>query len=228
MWPARLKENYRLNINIKAMGTTKEEMIERQLKRRDIRDPKVLEAMWEVDRSYFVPADMQEHTYEDRPLPIGREQTISQPYIVAYMAQELRLHRDAVVMEVGTGCGYNAAVLSRIAKWVYSVEIIEWLAGLARENLDNAGIENVSTRYGDGYQGWPEKAPFDAIVLTAAPPAIPEPLKQQLKIGGRLLAPVGTTNQKLVLLEKTGENRFNERTLLLVSFVPMTGKAQKD
>lgn len=228
MWPARLEENYRLNINIKAMGTTKEEMIERQLKRRDIRDPKVLEAMWEVDRSYFVPADMQEHTYEDRPLPIGREQTISQPYIVAYMAQELRLHRDAVVMEVGTGCGYNAAVLSRIAKWVYSVEIIEWLAGLARENLDNAGIENVSTRYGDGYQGWPEKAPFDAIVLTAAPPAIPEPLKQQLKIGGRLLAPVGTTNQKLVLLEKTGENRFNERTLLLVSFVPMTGKAQKD
>lgn len=228
MWPARLEENYRLNINIKAMGTTKEEMIERQLKRRDIRDPKVLEAMWEVDRSYFVPADMQEHTYEDRPLPIGREQTISQPYIVAYMAQELRLHRDAVVMEVGTGCGYNAAVLSRIAKWVYSVEIIEWLAGLARENLDNAGIENVSTRYGDGYKGWPEKAPFDAIVLTAAPPAIPEPLKQQLKIGGRLLAPVGTTNQKLVLLEKTGENRFNERTLLLVSFVPMTGKAQKD
>lgn len=210
------------------MRTTKEEMIERQLKRRDIRDPKVLEAMWEVDRSYFVPPDMQEHTYEDRPLPIGREQTISQPYIVAYMAQELRLHRDAVVMEVGTGCGYNAAVLSRIAKHVYSVEIIEWLAGLARENLDNAGIENVSTRHGDGYQGWPEKAPFDAIVLTAAPPAIPEPLKQQLKIGGRLLAPVGTNNQKLVLLEKTGKDRFNERTLLLVSFVPMTGKAQNE
>lgn len=208
------------------MGTTKEEMIERQLKRRGITDPKVLEAMWEVDRSCFVPVDMQDQTYEDRPLPIGRGQTISQPYIVAYMAQELKLNPNAVVMEVGTGCGYNAAVLSRIVKYVYSVEIIEWLAGLARHNLDSAGIENVSTRFGDGYQGWPEKAPFDAIVLTAAPPAIPEPLKQQLKIGGRLLAPVGTNHQKLVLLEKTGESRFNERTLLLVSFVPMTGKAQ--
>ena len=209
------------------MGTTKDEMMERQLIDRGIRDPRVLNAMWNVDRADFVPADMQKHAYEDRPLPIGKDQTISQPYIVAYMAQELMLNPDSVVMEVGTGCGYNAAVLSRIVKQVYSVEIIEWLAKLARENLQRAGIKNVTSRYGDGYKGWPEKAPFDAIVLTAAPPAIPEPLKQQLKIGGKLLAPVGTRQQKLVMLEKTGEYSFDERILLMVSFVPMTGEAQK-
>ena len=209
------------------MGTKKEEMMERQLIARGISDPRVLDAMWEVDRADFVPTDMQQHAYEDRPLPIGRDQTISQPYIVAYMAQELKLGPDDIVMEVGTGCGYNAAVLSKIVKHVYSLEIIEWLAGLAKDNLRRAGIENVTSRYGDGYQGWPEKAPFDAAVLTAAPPAIPEPLKQQLKVGGRLLAPVGTKQQKLVLLEKTGKDFFNEKTLLLVSFVPMTGEAQR-
>ena len=209
------------------MNTTKEEMIEKQLKRRGVTDPRVIQAMWEVDRSLFVPEDMKQHAYEDRPLPIGREQTISQPYIVGYMAQELALGPEDVVLEVGTGCGYNAAVLSRIVKHVYSIEIIEWLASLARENLHNAGIDNVSASYGDGYKGWPEKAPFDATMLTAAAPEIPEPLKRQLKIKGRLLAPVGRANQKLVLLERTGENSFEERTLLLVSFVPMTGEAQR-
>lgn len=209
------------------MAVTKEEMIENQLKRRGITDPKVLDAMWKVDRADFVPPDMQAHAYEDRPLPIGRDQTISQPYIVAYMAQQLKLEPNAVVMEVGTGCGYNAAVLSRIVKHVFSVEIIEWLADLAQDNLERAGIQGVTARHGDGYQGWPEKAPFDGIVLTAAPPAIPEPLKQQLRVGGKLLAPVGRTNQKLVLLEKNGEDLFTEKTLLMVSFVPMTGEAQK-
>lgn len=209
------------------MRTTKEEMMEQQLKGRGITDFRVIKAMREVDRKKFVPDDMQEHAYEDGPLPIGKGQTISQPYIVAYMAQELKLEPQAVVMEVGTGCGYNAAVLSRIASHVYSVEIIEWLADLAKENLEKAGIGNVTARYGDGYRGWPEKAPFDTIILTAAPPAIPEPLKQQLKVGGRLLAPVGKTTQKLVLLEKTGEDSFKEKMLLPVSFVPMTGEAQK-
>lgn len=209
------------------MMTTKEEMIERQLKGRDIRDPDVIAAMKAVDRSVFVPYELQEHTYEDRALPIGKEQTISQPYIVAYMAQMLELGPDDVVLEVGTGCGYNAAVLSRIVEHVYSIEVIEWLADLARENLRSAGIQNVTTRYGDGYVGWPEEAPFDAIILTAAPPAIPEPLKQQLRIGGKLLAPVGTGMQQLVLLERTGRDFFNAKPLIPVKFVPMTGKAQQ-
>ena len=207
--------------------TTKEEMIEDQLKRRGIHDPAVLRAMWDVDRTLFVPEEMNPHAYEDRPLPIGKDQTISQPYIVAYMAQELRLKAGDTVLEIGAGCGYNAAILSRIASKVYSIEIIEWLAELASENLRNAGVENATTRFGDGYQGWQEKAPFDGITLTAAPPYIPEPLKQQLKIGGRMLAPVGIRSQKLVLLEKTEEEKFREKQLLLVSFVPMTGKAQQ-
>ena len=207
--------------------TTKEEMIEDQLKRRGIHDPAVLRAMWDVDRTLFVPEEMKPHAYEDRPLPIGKDQTISQPYIVAYMAQELRLKAGYTVLEIGAACGYNAAILSKIASQVYSLEIIEWLAELASENLRNAGVENATTRFGDGYQGWQEKAPFDGITLTAAPPYIPEPLKQQLKIGGRMLAPVGIRSQKLVLLEKTEEEKFREKQLLLVSFVPMTGKAQQ-
>ncbi len=207
--------------------STKEDMIEKQLKKRGISDPEVLRAMEEVDRELFVPEDMKPHAWEDRPLPIGKDQTISQPYIVAYMAQELQLNEDDLVLEVGTGCGYNAAVLSRIAAHVYSVEIIEWLADLAKENLAKTGIQNISTRHGDGFSGWPEYAPFDAIVLTAAPPSIPEPLKKQLKVGGKLIAPVGRMSQRLVRIERTGEDSFKENTLLLVSFVPMTGKAQK-
>lgn len=205
----------------------KEEMIEKQIKNRGVKDPRVLEAMRKTDRSLFVPEDMKPHAYEDRPLPIGKDQTISQPYIVAYMAEELQLNPGDIVLEVGTGCGYNAAVLSRLADHVYSVEIVEWLANLAKENLAKTKIENITTRYGDGYSGWPEKAPFDAIILTAAPPRIPEPLKQQLKIGGKLLAPIGRTSQKLILLERTGEDSFEEKTLLPVRFVPMTGEAEK-
>lgn len=206
---------------------TKEEMIEQQLKGRDIRNKEVLEAMREVDRQLFVPEDKQHLAYEDRPLPIGKDQTISQPYIVAYMAQELQLSKSDKVLEVGTGCGYNAAVLSRLVSHVYSIEIISWLAELARENLAKTHYNNISTRHGDGYAGWPAEAPFDAIILTAAPPRIPRPLKEQLKIGGKILAPVGRWNQKLVLLKKTGEETFSEKTLLPVRFVPMTGKADK-
>ncbi|MDX1652249.1 MAG: protein-L-isoaspartate(D-aspartate) O-methyltransferase [Brumimicrobium sp.] len=206
--------------------TTKEEMIEIHLKGRDIHDPNVLRAMKEVNRKLFVPEDLEERAYEDNPLPIGKSQTISQPYIVAYMAQALDLEGDEKVLEIGTGCGYNAAILSRLARKVYSVEIIEWLANLAKENLSKTDIENIETRFGDGYDGWPEEGPFDAIELTAAPPKIPETLKKQLKIGGKLLAPVGTLSQKLVLIERLGEDQFKEETLLMVSFVPMTGQAQ--
>ncbi|WP_205500738.1 protein-L-isoaspartate(D-aspartate) O-methyltransferase [Rufibacter psychrotolerans] len=210
------------------MGVSKREMIKRHLQGRNISDARVLQAMWDVDRSLFVPEDQLEHTYEDKALPIGLGQTISQPYIVAYMAQALRLTPQEVVLEIGTGCGYNAAVLAHLVQHVYSIEVIEWLAALARKNLERTGIRNVSTRLGDGFNGWPEAAPFDAIVLTAAPPVIPEPLMYQLKIGGRLLAPVGTNLQKLVLLFRASENHFEERELLPVRFVPMTGEAQKN
>jgi protein-L-isoaspartate(D-aspartate) O-methyltransferase len=208
------------------MKTTKEEMIEFQLKDRGIADSKIIEAMREVERADFVPLEMLDYVYEDGPLPIGEGQTISQPYIVAYMAQELKLNASDKVLEIGTGCGYNAAVLSKIAAEVYSVEIIDWLAAYAKENLQKSAINNVTTRHGDGYEGWPEEAPFDAIVLTAAPPAIPEPLKQQLKIGGKLLAPVGENIQYLILLEKVGDDDFTQIKLLPVKFVPMTGEVK--
>lgn len=207
--------------------STKENMIEEQLKRRGVSDPKVLQAMEEVDRALFVPEEMKPHAYEDRPLPIGKDQTISQPYIVGYMAEALQLRPNEIVLEIGTGCGYNAAVLSRLVSHVYSLEIIEWLAELAKENLDETNFKNISTHYGDGFKGWPEKAPFDAIILTAAPPQIPIPLKKQLKIGGRLLAPVGRMSQKLIILKRTEEEEFEEKTLLPVTFVPMTGEAEK-
>lgn len=209
------------------MMNAKELMIETHLKGRDIRDPSVLKAMEEVERKLFVPKELEDRAYEDNPLPIGKSQTISQPYIVAYMAQELQLEEDDKVLEVGTGCGYNAAVLSRLVKKVYSVEIIEWLAELAKENLAKTDYNNIETRHGDGYDGWPEEGSFDAIELTAAPPKIPETLKKQLKIGGKLLAPIGTHTQKLVLIERTAEDEFTEKTLLMVRFVPMTGQAQK-
>lgn len=202
-------------------------MIEQQLERRHITDEHVLQAMREVDRRLFVPEEKEHLAFEDRPLPIGRDQTISQPYIVAYMAEQLHLSKTDKVLEVGTGCGYNAAVLSRLVDHVYSIEIIAWLAELAKENLAKTHYDNISTRHGDGFAGWPEEAPFDAIILTAAPPTIPHPLKEQLKIDGKILAPVGRLNQKLVLLTKTAENEFAEKTLLPVRFVPMTGRADK-
>ncbi len=207
------------------MTTTKEEMIERDLRGRGVRNEDVLRAMEEVERSHFVPEDLREHAYADRPLPIGREQTISQPFIVAYMAEALGVSRGDKVLEIGAGCGYNAAILSRIADHVHSIEIVEWLADMARSNLDAAGIENVTVRHGDGFAGWPAEAPFDAVMITAAPPEIPEPLKQQLKIGGRLLAPVGVGSQQLVLIEKIGEGEYREHPLIPVRFVPMTGEA---
>ncbi len=200
----------------------KEEMIENQLMGRDIYDEKVLQAMRAVDRKIFVPDNMKDMAYDDTPLPIGKGQTISQPYIVAYMAQTLDLNPDDRVLEVGSGCGYNSAILSRLVSHVYSVEIVEWLAEIARKNLTRANIPNVSVRFGDGMQGWPEEAPFDKIMLTAAAPGISEPLKKQLKTGGKILAPITDTFQKLMLIEKKGVDDFKQRDLIHVRFVPMT------
>ena len=205
----------------------KERMIEKDIKGRDIVNERVIQAMEEVDREIFVPEGLKYRAYQDSPLPIGMNQTISQPYIVAYMAQILDPQPHEKILEVGSGCGYNAAVLASLSSHVYSVEVIEWLADLARINLEQAGVKNVTVKHGDGFHGWPIKAPFDKIMLTAATPVIPEQLKEQLIIGGKLLAPVSNSFQRLILLEKTGTNEFKEHDLIYVSFVPMTGESQK-
>jgi len=194
--------------------------------RAPIRDPEVLAAMGEVRRHLFVPEWVRASAYEDHPLPIGHDQTISQPFVVAFMTEALRLKPTDEVLEIGTGSGYQAAVLAKIAKQVYTIEIVEPLGRQAAKVLDELGYRNVEVRIGDGYRGWPEHAPFDAIILTAAPDRVPEPLVEQLAVGGRLLAPVGSGYQELVLLEKTEEGVVR-RSLLPVRFVPMTGEAQR-
>jgi protein-L-isoaspartate(D-aspartate) O-methyltransferase len=208
-------------------NATWDEMIEFQLEARDINDRRVLKAMCEIDRALFVPGRLIKEAYEDRPLPIGYDQTISQPYVVAFMAQSMDLKPDDIVLEIGTGCGYNAAVLSKLVRHVYSIEIIAGLAETAIENLKIAGVTNVEVCHGDGYAGWPDKAPFDAVMLTASPSSVPAPLKAQLKTGGKLLAPVGDNLQYLTLLHKLDEDKFHQKRLLPVNFVPMTGAAAK-
>lgn len=202
-------------------SSAQQRMIKTQLEDRDIVDFRVLNAFRQVDRALFVPWDEREMAFEDRPLPIGSGQTISQPYIVAYMAQVLKPGPEDVILEIGTGCGYNAAILSRLAREVFSVEIFPELAVMANENLRHAGIFNVHLKVGDGFEGWPEKAPFDAIILTAAPESVPEALLSQLKIGGKLLAPVGTGYQNLQLYHRKSQDHCEMENLLPVQFVPM-------
>lgn len=202
------------------------EMVEFQLKRRGISDPKVLRAMSKVERERFVPESLKNRAYDDGPLPIGEGQTISQPYIVAYMTEQLNLKGDERVLEIGTGSGYQAAILAEIVKEVYSIEIIETLSKRAEKLLSELGYKNIKLKCGDGYFGWKEYAPFDAIIITAAPPKIPEPLIEQLKVGGRLIAPVGDTYQELVLITKTEKGIIKE-SLIPVVFVPMRGEIEK-
>ena len=204
------------------------DMVELQLKTRDIKDKKVLEVMGTVPRHLFVDPAVQTDAYEDYPLPIAEGQTISQPYIVALMTQCLELKGQEKVLEVGTGSGYQAAVLARLAGNVYSIEIHAGLAAQAAALLRRLGFANVEIRRGDGYFGWPEQAPFDAIIVTCAAGKIPEPLFEELKEGGRLVIPVGETDgvQTLIRLRKiNGQKRIEEITA--VRFVPMTGENQK-
>ena len=201
-------------------------MVDEQLLARDITDPRLLDAMRRVPRDRFVPADLRARAYEDRPLPIGYQQTISQPYIVAYMTQALRLPPEAKVLEVGTGSGYQAAVLAELAATVYTIEIIPQLATRARAVLDELEYDNVQVRQGDGYAGWPEEAPFDAIIVTAAPDHVPQPLVDQLALGGQLIIPIGQGRQALTILTRTEDGVEHETTLPVV-FVPMTGQAER-
>jgi protein-L-isoaspartate(D-aspartate) O-methyltransferase len=203
----------------------RERMVQEQIESRGVRDARVLAALRTVPRHLFVPPASAEEAYGDHPLPIGHGQTISQPYIVAFMTEALGLTGGETVLEVGTGSGYQAAVLSRIAKQVYSIEIVAPLATEARERLARAGYRNVQVRVADGYQGWADVGPFDAIMVTAAAPKVPEPLKAQLRDGGRLVIPVGDENQELMVITRRGD-RFEERRVLPVRFVPMTGKVR--
>lgn len=193
---------------------------------RDITNARVLTAMGKVPRHELVPEAQRPLAYEDRPLPIGYGQTISQPYIVAFMTEKLEPRPADRVLEIGTGSGYQAAVLSELVKEVYTIEIIEPLARRAAADLKRLSCTNVHVRAGDGYQGWPETAPFDAIIVTCAPERVPQPLVEQLKDGGRMIIPVGPPGeQDLVLLRKQA-GRLERRTVLPVRFVPMTGETQ--
>jgi protein-L-isoaspartate(D-aspartate) O-methyltransferase len=197
-------------------------MVERQLRARGIDDPRTLRAMAKVPRERFVPKELTARAYEDNPLPIGFGQTISQPYIVAFMTQELKPKPTDRVLEIGTGSGYQAAVLSELVAQVYTIEIVRPLAQRAAVVLQALGYKNVLVKGGDGYKGWPEHAPFDSIIVTAAPDHVPQPLIDQLKEGGRLIIPVGKTfAQRLYTYEKRG-GALKETAVIPVRFVPLT------
>jgi len=206
-------------------GTERQRMVQQQLMPRGIHDGRVLAAMAKVPREEFVPADSRAASYEDGPLQIGHGQTISQPYIVAFMTEQLRPKASDRVLEIGTGSGYQAAILAGLVKDVYTIEIIDALAKDAEATLRRLGYKNVHAKVGDGYRGWPEHAPFDAITVTCAPDHVPQPLIDQLKEGGRMIIPVGGFgNQELYLLEKKN-GQLQRRSVLPVRFVPMAGEA---
>jgi protein-L-isoaspartate(D-aspartate) O-methyltransferase len=198
-------------------------MVDEQLRARDIKDARVLDAMRRVPRHEFVPPERRSQAYVDSPLPIGHDQTISQPYIVAFMTQALEVQPEHRVLEIGTGSGYQAAVLAELAREVFTIEIVAPLAERARETLARLGYRNIRTRTGNGYLGWPEHAPYDRVMVTAAPDDVPRALVEQLKIGGLMAIPVGTVVQELRILRRT-EKGTETLATLPVRFVPMTGK----
>jgi len=196
-------------------------MVRGQIEARGVRDARVLESLRATPRHLFVPDSMQPYAYDDRPLPIGYGQTISQPYIVGLMTELLAPERRHAVLEIGTGSGYQAAVLSPLVKQIYTIEIVPELAASSAATFKRLSLNNITVRYGDGYQGWPEHAPFDRIILTAAPPEIPQALLDQLKRGGRMVAPVGDREQELVVIDKQSDGSLKRRAVLPVMFVPM-------
>jgi protein-L-isoaspartate(D-aspartate) O-methyltransferase len=202
-------------------------MVREQLESRDIDNPLVLEAMRRVPRHRFLPPGWRYRAYQDCALPIAHNQTISQPYIVALMTQLVRPQPTSRVLDIGTGSGYQAAVLAEIVAQVYGIEIIEPLAEEAQRRLRTLGYSNVEIRHGDGYQGWPEHAPFDGIVVAAAPDHVPQPLVDQLAPGGRMVIPVGRGFQDLILIEKLADGTVRRQQIAPVAFVPMTGEAER-
>lgn len=218
------------NADMEKSDTTRQferdRMVDQQIVARGVKDQTVIAAMRHVPRHRFVLDLEASEAYGDYPLSIGHQQTISQPFIVAFMTEALKLQPQDRVLEIGTGSGYQAAVLARIASQVFTIEIVEPLAKRAERILSVLGYDNVTVRAGDGYQGWPEEAPFNAIILTAAPDHIPQPLLDQLDIGGRLVLPVGEGWQSLVLIQRTAEG-YTQTELIAVTFVPMTGQARE-
>ncbi len=201
-------------------ASLRERMVEEQIIARGVKDKKVIEVMKKVPRHLFVPEEYRQYSYEDEPLPIGEGQTISQPYIVAYMTEILELKEDDKVLEVGTGSGYQTAILAEIVKEVYTVEIIESLSKRAQKVLKELGYENIYFKIGDGTYGWKEHSPYNAILVTAAPSKIPESLQNQLDDGGRMIIPVGSFFQELVLVIRQ-KNKFKKKKLIPVRFVPL-------
>jgi protein-L-isoaspartate(D-aspartate) O-methyltransferase len=203
-------------------------MVARQIARRGVRDRLVLAAMRNVPRHWFVPAGQARNAYADRPLPIGYGQTISQPYIVALMTELLRVEPGQKVLEIGTGSGYQAAVLAELTDQVFTIEIVARLARRTIKLLEEKGYRTIRTRIGDGYRGWPEQAPFDAIIVTCAPESPPPPLVEQLAVGGRMCIPVGSQwgGQELIVLQKRSDGTLGRHTVERVRFVPMTGEAE--
>jgi len=216
----------RIAMSLDPFEIERSSMVRNQIESRGVSQPRVLDAMRFVPRHLFVPMEFRDRAYLDAPQPIGEGQTISQPYIVALMTSLLELRGDEKVLEIGTGSGYQAAVLARLVREVYTIEILEPLSRRAQRTFQEMGLRNVHARIGDGYQGWPEAAPFDAIVVTAAPEKVPQPLLDQLKVGGRMVIPVGREFQDLQLLTKTAEGVIR-KTVLPVRFVPMTGEVEK-
>jgi len=205
----------------------RERMVERQIEARGVKDTAVLRAMRQVPRHLFVPVSYAPQAYRDGPLALSHGQMISQPYVVAFMAEALRLRGDDRVLEIGTGSGYQTAVLAQLARDVFSIEIVKPLAERAAAKLKQLGYTNVQVRVGDGYQGWPEHAPYDAILVSAAPDHIPQPLLDQLAVGGRMILPLGKKfSQDLMLIRRT-HSGYERTPLLPVAFVPMTGEAQE-
>jgi len=203
----------------------RQKMVEQQLRPRGIHDERVLMAMMKVPREEFVPENLRDQAYQDSALPIGHDQTISQPFIVAFMTEQLRPRPSDRVLEIGTGSGYETAVLAELVKEVYTIEIVELLAKDASARLARLDYTNAHVKIGDGFQGWPEVAPFDSIIVTCAPDKVPQPLTQQLKDGGRMIVPVGSgLDQQLYLLEKKN-GQLAQTAILPVRFVPMVGEA---
>ncbi len=204
------------------------QMVRTQIEARGVKNLQVLEVMKQVERHLFIPPELMEFAYSDRPVSIGEKQTVSQPYMVAFMTELLDVRPEARVLEIGTGSGYQTAVLARLAAQVYSVEIISSLRQKADRLLTELGIKNVITRIGDGFEGWPEEAPYERIIVTASPSEVPSPLLEQLAIGGRMVIPIGEgPDQVLWLVQKT-KSGVEQKEVLPVRFVPMTGRAQEE